>query len=429
MSNTTDAKIAVIGLGYVGLPLAVAFSRKYEVVGFDINSRRVSALRQGVDSTNEVPSDELKRAGLQITDAAADLAGCNVFIVTVPTPIDQANRPDFGALLSACELVGPVLAKDSIVVFESTVYPGVTEEICAPALEKASGLRSGTDFKLGYSPERINPGDKQHPLEKITKVVAGQDAETLDYLAELYGSIIEAGIHRAGSIKVAEAAKVLENTQRDVNIALMNEVSKICDLVGIRSSEVLAAAGTKWNFLKFYPGLVGGHCIGVDPYYLTAKAEQLGYHPQVILSGRRINDGMGAHVAQRVVKLLAKRNLPVRSSRVGILGFTFKENVPDTRNSKVVDVYRELVDFGLDPIIHDPLADAESVKSGYGIDLVPLSEFKDLHVVILAVAHDEYKAMTEAQLADMLIEQGILVDLKASIDPATLRSDLAYWSL
>lgn len=424
-----DVKIAVVGLGYVGLPLAVAFSRKHSVIGFDISGARVAALRQGVDATNEISREQLASASFTITDQPSDLAGCKVFIVTVPTPIDEANRPDFEALLTACALIGPALSQGAIVVFESTVYPGVTEEICAPALEQASGLKSGVGFKLGYSPERINPGDKDHPIEKIIKVVAGQDAETLDFLADLYGSIIEAGIHRASSIKVAEAAKVIENTQRDVNIALMNEISKICDLVGIRSNEVLAAAGTKWNFLKFHPGLVGGHCIGVDPYYLTAKAEQLGYHPEVILSGRRVNDGMGAYVAQRIVKMLARSDLPIRNSPVGILGFTFKENVPDIRNSKVVDIYKELLAFGVRPMVHDPLADGETVRRTYGVELAPLEDFRDLAVLILAVPHQQYSGLGGAELSEMIVRSGIFVDVKSKIQPGSVRPDVQYWSL
>ena len=424
-----DVKIAVVGLGYVGLPLAVAFSRKYPVAGFDISTTRVAQLRDGVDSTNEVAPEDLRNSNFTITDRSADLAGSDVFIVTVPTPINEANRPDFTALLSACELIGPVLKPGAIVVFESTVYPGVTEEICAPAIEKASGMKAGVDFKLGYSPERINPGDKEHPIEKITKVVAGQDSETLDVLATLYGSIIEAGIHRASSIKVAEAAKVIENTQRDVNIALMNEISKICDLVGIRTSEVLAAAGTKWNFLKFHPGLVGGHCIGVDPYYLTAKAEELGYHPEVILSGRRVNDGMGSYVAQRIVKMLAKANHGIRDARVGILGFTFKENVPDIRNSKVVDIYNELRAFGIRPMVNDPLADPEQVRRAYSVDLTPMDELRDLSALILAVPHREYDALDPSALSGMMAPDGVIVDVKSGIDPAALREDINYWSL
>jgi UDP-N-acetyl-D-galactosamine dehydrogenase len=421
--------VAVIGLGYVGLPLAVALARKHQVLGFDIAAARVAALKQGADWTNEVSSDELAATELQLSDDPADLTGKAIYIVTVPTPIDGANRPDFGALLSACAVIGPALSKGAIVVFESTVYPGVTEEICAPALEKASGLKAGTDFKLGYSPERINPGDKQNTIEKIIKVVSGQDEETLERLAALYGTVIDAGIHKAPSIKVAEAAKVIENTQRDLNIALMNEVSRICDLVGIRTADVLAAAGTKWNFLKFHPGLVGGHCIGVDPYYLTAKAEQLGYHPQVILSGRRINDGMGCFVAQKLVKMLASADLPVRSAKVGILGFTFKENVPDIRNSKVVDIYNELRAFGVSPMVHDPLADAAEIHSHYGIDLVELDQMRELHALILAVPHDRYSNFDAAEIGDRLVSGGIFMDLKSKIPPSALREDIRSWAL
>jgi UDP-N-acetyl-D-galactosamine dehydrogenase len=424
-----NEKIAVVGLGYVGLPLAVALSKKFEVLGFDISGERVESLRRGEDWTNEVSKDDLGSASLRFTDDPAELAGHSLFIVTVPTPIDDANRPDFDAILKACELVGPALSPGAAVVFESTVYPGVTEEICAPALEQASGLRCGEHFKIGYSPERINPGDKERPLHKITKVVAGQDQETLERLTGIYGEIIDAGIHPASSIKVAEAAKVIENTQRDVNIALMNEISKICDLVGIRTNEVLEAAGTKWNFLRFYPGLVGGHCIGVDPYYLTAKAEQLGYHPQVILSGRRINDGMGAYVAQRVVKLLARGDQPIRAARVGILGFTFKENVPDIRNSKVVDIYRELGAFGIEPLVHDPVADPETVQRTYGVELRSLDELKDLSALIIAVAHRDFAELDGNRLSDMLVPGGVLVEVRATVDPASLRSDLCYWSL
>jgi UDP-N-acetyl-D-glucosamine/UDP-N-acetyl-D-galactosamine dehydrogenase len=422
-------RIAVIGLGYVGLPVAAAFARRSEVVGFDINSERVAALRRGVDSTGEVSPEELANPALRLTSDSSDLEGCDIFIVTVPTPIDEANRPDFGAILTACEMIGPALSSGSIVVFESTVYPGATEEVCAPALEKASGLSCGTDFRLGYSPERINPGDKEHRLEDIMKVIAAQDAATLDRLASLYGSIIPAGIHRASSIKVAEAAKVIENTQRDLNIALMNEISKICDLAGIRSAEVLAAAGTKWNFLKFHPGLVGGHCIGVDPYYLTAKAEQLGYRPEVILSGRRVNDSMGPYVAQRLVKLLAATDRPIRGSRVGILGLTFKENVPDIRNSKVVDIVGELREFGLSPLIHDPLADAEDVRRACGLELAALADFKDLTALILAVPHESYGPLDGASVSGMIGTDGILVDVKSKIEPDSLRDDIRYWSL
>ena len=421
-------KVAIIGLGYVGLPLAVALARRHEVVGFDVSGPRVESLRQRVDSTNEVTPEELAAVDFTITDDPAALRGSEIFIVTVPTPIDAANRPDFDAMLKACAIVGPSLSKGSIVVFESTVYPGVTEEICAPALEQASGLKAGSDFKLGYSPERINPGDREHSIERITKVVAGQDEETLDKLAELYGSVVEAGVHRAPSIKVAEAAKAIENTQRDLNIALMNEVAKICHLLGIRTRDVLDAAGTKWNFLKFHPGLVGGHCIGVDPYYLTAKAEQLGYQPEVILSGRRVNDGMGAYLAQRVVKLIAATGRPIRKARVGILGFTFKENVPDIRNSKVVDTYRELREFGIEPMVHDPLADRSAVLHEYGVELTSIDQFKNLDALIYAVAHDDYGPHIE-HVSDMIARGGVVADVRSSIDPGKLRPDIVYWSL
>ncbi|HVU31241.1 MAG TPA: nucleotide sugar dehydrogenase [Sphingomicrobium sp.] len=421
-------KVAVVGLGYVGLPLAVALARKHEVVGFDVSRARVEALREGLDSTNEVTAEELRSSSFTITDDPGILRGFEIFIVTVPTPIDEANRPDFSAMLKACAIVGPAMPTGSIVVFESTVYPGVTEEICAPALERASGLKAGVDFKLGYSPERINPGDRSRSIEKITKVVAGEDEATLAKLAELYGSVIEAGIHEAPSIKVAEAAKVIENTQRDLNIALMNEIAKICHLLGIRTRDVLDAAGTKWNFLKFHPGLVGGHCIGVDPYYLTAKAEQLGYQPEVILSGRRVNDGMGAYLAQRVVKLMASNGQPTIGARVGILGFTFKENVPDIRNSKVVDTYRELCEFGIAPIVHDALADPATVRHEYGIELAPLEEFKGLRALIYAVGHDDYVPL-HGKISDMMAQGGIVADVRSILDPSTLRADLRYWSL
>ena len=421
-------KIAIIGLGYVGLPLAVALARKHEVVGFDVSAGRVAELREGRDSTHEVAPEELRAAGFAISDDPAALVGCEVFIVTVPTPIDAASRPDFGALLSACATIGPALSNGSIVVFESTVYPGVTEEICAPMLEQASGLKAGIDFKLGYSPERINPGDKEHSLDRITKVVAGQDPETLETLAGLYGSVVEAGIHRAPSIKVAEAAKAIENTQRDLNIALMNEIAKICHLLGIRTRDVLDAAGTKWNFLKFHPGLVGGHCIGVDPYYLTAKAEQLGYQPEVILSGRRVNDSMSAYLAQRVVKLIAGSGRSISNARVGILGFTFKENVPDIRNSKVIDAYRELREFGIAPLVHDARADAAAVRAEYGVELSPLDDFTGLHALIYAVGHQEYRALHD-RIGGMVAEGGVVADVKSLLDPAALRADILYWSL
>ncbi|MCL6699479.1 nucleotide sugar dehydrogenase [Sphingomonas sp. NSE70-1] len=422
-------RLAVIGLGYVGLPLSIALARKFDTVGFDIDPARIEELQNGEDRTREVLPDALKSSVLELTADAGSMADRTIFIVTVPTPIDERNRPDFTAILKACALVGPALSPGSIVVFESTVYPGVTEDICGPALEKSSGLNCGIDFTLGYSPERINPGDKEHPLEKIVKVVAGQDEQTLQRLVAVYGAVVEAGIHQAPSIKVAEAAKVIENTQRDVNIALMNEISKICELAGIRSADVLAAAGTKWNFLKFHPGLVGGHCIGVDPYYLTAKAEELGHHPEVILSGRRINDGMGAYVAEKVIRLLANHDLPLKKARVGILGFTFKEDVPDIRNSKVIDIYSKLRSYGIEPLVHDPLADPKAMLDEYGIAVSELGEMKDLNALVLAVPHLAYDEFGGDQLCQMVESGGIFVDIKSKFRPDALRPDLNYWSL
>jgi UDP-N-acetyl-D-galactosamine dehydrogenase len=422
-------KIAVCGLGYVGLPVAIALARRFEVVGFDVDSRRIELLRAGKDWTGEIAHEELIASTMRFTDNVADLAGCNFFVVAVPTPVDEKCSPDFSLLTNACRLIGPVLRPGSIVVFESTVHPGASEDICGPELEKSSGLRCGVDFKLGYSPERINPGDRDHPLEKIVKIVSGQDAESLEVIAQVYGEIITAGVHRASSIKVAEAAKVLENTQRDINIALMNEMSKICDLVGIRTSEVLEAAGTKWNFLRFTPGLVGGHCIGVDPYYLTSKAQELGYHPEVILAGRRINDGMADHVASKLVRVLASNHLLHASTRVGILGMTFKENVPDIRNSKVVDLYRILGRYGMDPLAYDPMADAQQMLHEYGITLVDRSELTDLDVVILAVPHREIMESIWTMLPSMIKDRGVICDLKSMLDSSRLNSDLIYCTL
>jgi UDP-N-acetyl-D-galactosamine dehydrogenase len=421
-------RIAVIGLGYVGLPLSVALARKFDTLGFDISEQRIEELRTGFDSSGEVDADILKASSLQLSTDAGSLHERSIYIVTVPTPINDANRPDLTAILGACALVGPALSPGAIVVFESTVYPGLTEEICGPALEKSSGLHCGVEFKLGYSPERINPGDKDHPIEKIIKVVSGQDEEACSRLAAIYGSIIEAGIHKAPSIKVAEAAKVIENTQRDVNIALMNEISKICELAGIRTADVLAAAGTKWNFLKFHPGLVGGHCIGVDPYYLTAKAEELGYHPEVILSGRRVNDSMGPYVARRLIKMLAAHDMPPGRLRVGILGLTFKENVPDIRNSKVVDIIEELRSYGVEPLVHDPLAHAEDAASRYGIELKPLGELRALHALVLAVPHVTYDELGQDEIAGMIAPGGILIDVKSKLWRLP-REDVRYWSL
>jgi UDP-N-acetyl-D-galactosamine dehydrogenase len=425
-----ENRIAVIGLGYVGLPVALAFAKKFpNTVGFDINADKIKALRQGIDPTGEVSSDELKPNPLKITSELVDLAESNFFVVAVPTPIDSDHRPDLTPLVKASETIGKVLQPGAIVVYESTVYPGVTEEICGPILAKVSGLQQGIDFKLGYSPERINPGDKAHTLEKIVKVVSGEDAETLEKVASVYGSIIEAGVYRASSIKVAEMAKVIENTQRDVNIALMNELALICDRLEIRTHEVLAAANTKWNFLRFTPGLVGGHCIGVDPYYLTTKAEQLGYHPDVILAGRRINDSMGTYIGQRLVKLLIQANLPIKGARVGILGLTFKENVPDLRNSRVPDIVAELRQFGITPIVHDPLANPQEAQHEYGIQLTDWDQVSNLDAVVFAVSHQAYLDIPREQLLGCVQPGGVLIDVRSVLDPATLPPNLTYWSL
>lgn len=422
-------KIAVIGLGYVGLPVAVALARAFPgTTGFDISKRRVETLQHGNDWTGEIDADTLMSCGLAITGNAADLAGSNFFIVTVPTPIDADRRPDLSPLESACRIIGPLLTKGAVVVFESTVYPGVSEDVCGPWLEQYSGLKRGADFKLGYSPERINPGDKEHRLETITKIVAAEDTATLARLRHVYGNIIRAGLHEAPSIKVAEAAKVLENTQRDINIALMNELAMILDRMNIRTKDVLDAAGTKWNFLRFTPGLVGGHCIGVDPYYLTSCAEALGYHPQVILAGRRLNDDMGRFIASKLIKLLVKAGKPVNGAKVGVLGLTFKENVPDLRNSKVPDIIKELKDFGIDPLVHDPMASADGARHEYGLELSPLSAFENLDAIVLAVSHREYvDALPE--LMKRLSPKGILIDIKSIVPPEAVPASATYWSL
>jgi UDP-N-acetyl-D-glucosamine/UDP-N-acetyl-D-galactosamine dehydrogenase len=422
-------KIAVIGLGYVGLPVAVALATAFPgTIGFDISKRRVETLQGGNDWTGEIAAETLTACALTITDKPTELTGASFFIVTVPTPIDADRRPDLSPLESACRIIGPVLTKGAVVVFESTVYPGVSEDVCGPWLEQYSGLKRGVDFKLGYSPERINPGDKEHRLETITKIVAAEDAETLARLRHVYGSIIKAGLHEAPSIKVAEAAKVLENTQRDINIALMNELAMILDRMNIRTKDVLDAAGTKWNFLRFTPGLVGGHCIGVDPYYLTSCAEALGYHPQVILAGRRLNDDMGRFIASKLIKLLVKAGKPVHDARVGVLGLTFKENVPDLRNSKVPDIIAELKEFGIHPIVHDPMASAEGAQHEYGLTLSPLSDFDKLDAIVLAVSHREYVDALPA-LLKRLSPKGIVIDIKSIVRAADLPADTTYWSL
>ncbi|MEQ9079381.1 MAG: nucleotide sugar dehydrogenase [Sandaracinaceae bacterium] len=424
-------KIVVVGLGYVGLPVALGFADRFEkVVGFDISERRIGELRDGIDRTREVDEAELRASKIRFTSDPREIGDDASFIVvTVPTPIDGNRQPDLGPLRRASETVGGFLSKGAVVVYESTVYPGVTEEICGPILAAASGLQQGVDFKLGYSPERINPGDKEHTLRKTVKVVAGEDAETLERVAQAYERIVDAGVHRATSIKVAEAAKVIENTQRDLNIALMNELALIFDRLGIRTRDVLDAAGTKWNFLPFTPGLVGGHCIGVDPYYLTAKAESVGYHPQVILAGRRINDGMGAYVARALIKDLISQGRPIRDARVGIMGLTFKENVPDLRNSRVPDIIAELEQFGVTPLVHDPLADTKEAEEEYGLALCALDELSNLDGLVLAVPHREYAAMSPEELFGRVVEGGAVVDVKSVLDPKTVPDTLLYWSL
>jgi len=426
----SEKGFAVIGLGYVGLPVALALAKKFDrVYGFDISTRRIAELRQGIDRTREVADDELRASTLRLTDRADDLADASFFIVTVPTPITTDRRPDLGPIIGASNAIGPVLRRGTVVVFESTVYPGLTREICGPLLAKTSGLRQGIDFKLGYSPERINPGDKVHRLETIVKVVAGEDEEALDRVARVYAAIVPAGVHRAPSIEVAEAAKVIENTQRDLNIALMNELAIIFDRLGISTTDVLKAASTKWNFLPFSPGLVGGHCIGVDPYYLTARAEAAGYFPQVILSGRRINDGMGAFIAQRLIKLLIAGGLVVKGARVGVLGLTFKEDVPDLRNSRVPDIVAELRSFGIQAMVHDPMADAVEALHEYGIDLTDVEDFKNLDAVVYAVPHILFKQRGSEFIFGMLANGGVLIDVKSVVDPRAIPKHASYWSL
>ena len=423
-------RIAVVGLGYVGLPIALAFARKLDgVVGFDIDAEKVAELARGHDRNREVPAEELKATKLKVTSQVEDLAACTFFVVAVPTPVDANNVPNLRPLERASETVGKVLKKGDVVCFESTVYPGVTEEICGPILAKASGLVQGKDFKLAYSPERINPGDKEHTLESIVKVVSGEDEETLERAARLYGAVVAAGIHRAPSIKVAEAAKVIENTQRDINIALMNELSVIFDRMGIRTSDVLAAASTKWNFIRFRPGLVGGHCIGVDPYYLTTKAQQLGYQPEVILAGRRINDNTGRFIAQRLVKLLVNADIQVKGAKVGVLGLTFKEDVTDTRNSKVPDIVTELREFGVAPIVHDPLAAPEEIRHEYGLEVSKLEAFKGLDALVLAVAHADYMKMGLEKILAPVRDGGVFIDVKSVFEPKQVGRGIRYWSL
>lgn len=423
--------ISLIGLGYVGMPIAVAFSKKTKVIGFDLNKEKIQSYKNGIDATKEVGNEAISKCTVFFSSDEVDLKKAKFHIVAVPTPVNDDHTPDLNPIISASKLLGRNLVKDSIIVYESTVYPGVTEDICVPILEKESGLKCGTDFKVGYSPERINPGDKIHRLETIVKIVSGMDAEALETIASVYSIVVDAGVYKAQSIKVAEAAKVIENSQRDINIAFMNELSIIFDKMDIDTLSVLEAAGTKWNFLEFYPGLVGGHCIGIDPYYLTYKAEQLGYHSQIILSGRRINDDMGRYVAENIVKKLIKANKNISKSKVAIFGFTFKENCPDTRNTKVIDIVNELKEYGLEPLIIDPVADSVEAKTLYGVDFVHIDEIANMDAIIIATAHKEFNSITIEQLASMYnIGDKILVDVKGIKNKVELEdSGFTYWRL
>ncbi len=429
-----EEKISLVGLGYVGMPIAVAFSKKVKVIGYDLNAQKIQLYKNGIDPTKEVGNEAIKACTVEFTSDETKLQEAKFHIVAVPTPVNDDHTPDLTPVEGASRILGRNLTKGSIVVFESTVYPGVTEDVCVPILEKESGLKCGVDFKIGYSPERINPGDKVHRLETIVKIVSGMDEETLDQIAKVYELVVEAGVHRAESIKVAEAAKVIENSQRDINIAFMNELSIIFNKMGIDTQSVLKAAGTKWNFLKFYPGLVGGHCIGVDPYYLTYKAEQLGYHSQIILSGRRINDDMGKYVAESVVKNLIKADVAIKQAKVAILGFTFKENCPDTRNTKIIDIYNELQEYGITAAVADPAADADEAKRLYGMDFVDMTAIRDCDAVILAVAHEEFKDLQIADF-DKMFKSGdnstkVLADIKGLLNRKEYESaGYNYWRL
>lgn len=429
-----EEKISLVGLGYVGMPIAVAFAKKVDVIGYDLNSKKIELYKSGIDPTLEVGDDAIKNTTVEFTSDEAKLREAKFHIVAVPTPVNADHTPDLTPVEGASRILGRNLTKGSVVVFESTVYPGVTEDVCVPILEKESGLKCGVDFKIGYSPERINPGDKVHRLETIVKIVSGMDEETLDLVAKVYELVVEAGVHRAESIKVAEAAKVIENSQRDINIAFMNELSIIFNKMGIDTKAVLEAAGTKWNFLKFFPGLVGGHCIGVDPYYLTYKAEQLGYHSQVILAGRRINDDMGKYVAENVVKKLIAAGKNVRDAKVAILGFTFKENCPDTRNTRVIDIMNELKEYGIVPVVADPVADAEEGRQHYGIEFVDIGTVRDMDAVIIAVGHTEFMSFDMSDI-DAMFRSGdnggkVLVDVKGVLDRKTYsEAGYQYWRL
>lgn len=429
------AKLSLVGLGYVGMPIAVEFARRgVDVIGFDINAAKIAQYRQGLDATHEVGDEVIAATTVDFTSDEQRLREARFHIVAVPTPVNRDHTPDLTPVESASRVLGRNLQAGSVVVFESTVYPGVTEEVCVPILEQESGLKCGVEFKVGYSPERINPGDKVHRLTNITKIVSGMDAETLDCVASVYEIVVDAGVYRAESIKVAEAAKVIENSQRDINIAFMNELSIIFNRMGIDTRSVLAAAGTKWNFLKFYPGLVGGHCIGVDPYYLTYRAEQLGWHSQIIAAGRRINDDMARYVAENIIKSLIKADISVKNARVGIMGITFKENCPDVRNSKIVDIIRELKDYSVVPLVADPEADAADVERLFSLELVPLSELKDLDVLVCAVAHDTFKKLSLADIDKLYAadkaKKKIIVDLKGIYNRQEyLANGYIYWRL
>lgn len=425
-----EEKISLVGLGYVGMSLAVAFSAKVGVIGFDTNSEKIALYKKGIDPTLEVGNEAVLSCSVEFTSDETMLRLAKFHIVAVPTPVNDDHTPGLSAVKGASEIVGRNLTKGSVVVYESTVYPGVTEDICVPILEEASGLKCGRDFKVGYSPERINPGDKVHRLENIIKIVSGMDAETLETVAKVYELVIEAGVHRAESIKVAEAAKVIENSQRDINIAFMNELSMMFHKLGIDTREVLRAAGTKWNFLNFTPGLVGGHCIGVDPYYLTYRAEEVGYHSQIILSGRRINDDMGRYIAENVIKSLIKADLSVKNAKVGMLGLTFKENCPDTRNTKIIDIINELREYDIVPVIYDPIADKDEAKRLYGVAFTDISNFKDLDALILAVAHDEFKRFPKDTFDKMFRGKKVLIDIKGILNRQEYEADgYLYWRL
>jgi UDP-N-acetyl-D-galactosamine dehydrogenase len=424
-------KIAIIGLGYVGLPLAAHLSRHFTVIGYDVSETNVAELKRGHDRTMELSDGELKKSKIHFTSKPADISGCKLFIVAVPTPVDHFHVPDLSAMENASAIIGRNLSAGSCVVYESTVYPGVTEDVCVPILERESKLKFGRDFTVGYSPERINPGDKVHTVDNTIKIISASDAETLNLLEGIYSAVVKVGLHRASSIKVAEAAKVIENTQRDINIALMNELAIIFNKMGIDTLEVLEAAGTKWNFLNFRPGLVGGHCIGVDPYYLTYKAESIGYRPEVILSGRRINDNMGKYIAERAVKMLIAADIQIRKARVAVLGLSFKENVPDLRNTRVVDIINELKDYGVEVLAHDPLAIPEEARQHCGIKTVSLKDIKNVDAVILAVAHDEYKSIGLAKIASLCCKgRPVVLDIKAVFEPqAATGMGINYWRL